>query len=89
MGLKKVKFGKITSVLQNKWFVVSVRPSSYGYTWEVSKHSCDFHTLLMLSNLPRVFLTRLPTECGFGTRYLWVGKMKDPGNKADTVNPSG
>ena len=37
MGLEKLKFDKITSILKSNWFMASVRLSSYGGTWKVAK----------------------------------------------------
>ena len=39
MGLQKLKFDKVMSLLQGNWFMVSVRPSSYGCTCKVAKHA--------------------------------------------------
>lgn len=36
MGLEKLIFDKVMSMLQGNWFMVSVRPSSYGCTWKVA-----------------------------------------------------
>ena len=37
MSLEKLTFDKIMSMLQNNWFVISARPSRYGYTRKVTK----------------------------------------------------
>ena len=39
MGLEKLKFDKIMLMLQKNWSMMSMHLLSYGYMWEVAKHS--------------------------------------------------